>query len=106
MRASSRAYGRACEPSQAESDVVGRDLRRALFARAAAAPERDRVGETTALLGRLVGVEIRMIALQEAAPGGGEFDMRRLRRETEEAEQPLRLARGLAGGLALGTRRA
>src|SRR5206468_326500 len=43
-----------------------------------AAPERDRLGEVAALVGGLVGIQVRVVRLQEAAPAGHELARRAL----------------------------
>src|SRR6266403_57520 len=65
-----------------------------------AAPERDRLGEVAALVGGLVGIQVRVVRLQEAAPAGHELARRALVRQAEQAEQPFRLVGGRLAGRA------
>src|SRR5437773_6807755 len=65
-----------------------------------AAPERDRLGEVAALVGGLVGIQVRVVRLQEAAPAGDELARRALVRQAEQAEQPFRLVGGRPAGRA------
>src|SRR5438046_9820 len=65
-----------------------------------AAPERDRLGEVAALIGGLVGIQVRVVRLQEAAPAGHELARRALVRQAEQAEEPFRLVGGRRAGRA------
>src|SRR6185295_15928744 len=68
-----------------------------------ALPQPDRLGEAPALLGGLVGIHVRMVALQEPAPGDTELGLGAGDRQTEEPQQTIGL---IDVPLGLGARRA
>src|SRR5437870_10082780 len=61
--------------------------------RALAAPERHRLGEAAAFFRGLVGVQIGVVALQEAPPRGREATGGAVGRQPQEREQALGLLR-------------